>query len=167
MRRMQVIIIIIIIIVTTRHASWHTRQQRNSSAPVCHWPACGWCPSCGSSSSFPLPQFFTKLPSVDHASAFPLGSSGLQLRWWSWHPCAAHTQSSAIAFWWWWSPYPLAGTVLRGHGWRWFLARKYMGFSLGLWYERTTAWQGHVWSSAGTLIHREEMTIRNSGTAAA
>ena len=30
----------------------------------------------------PLPQFFMRLPSVDHASTFPLGFSGLQLWWW-------------------------------------------------------------------------------------
>ena len=33
----------------------------------------GRCPSCGSCSSFPLPEFFARLSSVDHASAFPLG----------------------------------------------------------------------------------------------
>ena len=68
---------IIIIIITTRHASWPIGQQRSSSTPVCHWPAAGWCPSCSSCPSFLLPQFFARLPSVDHTSAFPLGSCGL------------------------------------------------------------------------------------------
>ena len=45
-------------------------QQRNSSTPVCHLPASGCCSSCSSSSSSPLPQFFARLSSVDHASAF-------------------------------------------------------------------------------------------------
>ena len=49
------------------------------STSVCHLPASGRCPSCGSCSSFPLPQFFSRLSSVNHASAFPQGSSGLQL----------------------------------------------------------------------------------------
>ena len=113
------------------------------------WPAPGWCPSCGSCSLFPLPQFFPWLSSVDHASAFPLGSSGLQLWWWSWHPCAARAQSSAISSWWWWSPYPLAGTVLRGHGWRWFLARKCIGFSWGsLW---ALVYTNYNFSAAGNV----------------
>ena len=64
----------IIIIITTRHACWRIGRQRSSSTPVCHWPASGWCPSCSSCSSFPLPQFFARLSSVDHASAFPPGS---------------------------------------------------------------------------------------------
>ena len=51
---------------------------------------------CGSSSSFPLPQFFVRLSSVDHGSAFPPQSSGLQLWWLIWHPCTARAQSSAI-----------------------------------------------------------------------
>ena len=65
-----------------------------------------------------------QLSSVDCTSAAPLGSVGLQLWWWSWHPCAAHAQSSAINFWWWWSPYHLAGTLLRSPGCRCFLARR-------------------------------------------
>ena len=60
-------------LVTTSHASWRIGQQRSSPTPVCHWPASGWCPSCGSCSSFPIPEFFARLSSVDHASAFPLG----------------------------------------------------------------------------------------------
>ena len=32
-------------IFTTCHASWHRRQQRSFSAPVCLWPASGWCPN--------------------------------------------------------------------------------------------------------------------------
>ena len=63
----------IIIVITTRHACWRIEQQRSSSTHVCHWPASGWCPGCGSCSSFPFPQFFARLPSVDHASAFPSG----------------------------------------------------------------------------------------------
>ena len=55
-----------------------TGQQRGSSTRVCHWSASGWwCPSCGSCSSFPPPQFFSRLSSVDHASAFRLGSNGI------------------------------------------------------------------------------------------
>ena len=135
---------------------WHTGQQRSSSTPVCLWPASGRCPSYGSCSSFLLPQFFTRLSSVNHASTFPPGSSGLQLWWWSWHPCAARAQSSSIASWWWWSLYPLAGTVLRGHGWRWLSAKRCNGFSWGLLRERTTAWQGHALSSTSTLIHTED-----------
>ena len=125
----------IIIIITTRHAGWRIGQQRSSSTPVCLWPASGWCPSCGSSSSFPLPQFFARLSSVDHASAFSLGSSE-SLWWCSWHPYAACAKSSAIVFWWWWSPYSLAGTTLKG--WRWFLAKRCVGFSWGLSCERTS-----------------------------
>ena len=63
-------------LVTTGHTSWRIGQQQSSSTPFCHWPASGRCPSCGSS-SFPRPQFFARLFSVDLASAFPLGSSGL------------------------------------------------------------------------------------------
>ena len=103
-----------------------------------------WCPSCASSSSFPLPQFFARLSSVDHSVAFPLGSSGLQLWWWSLRPCAARAQSSAITSWWWWSPYCLACTVLRGHSW--VLARRCVGLSWGLSCERATSWQGYVQS---------------------
>ena len=121
----------VIMIITIHHASWHIGQQRNSSTPVCLWPASGWCPSCGSCSSFPLPQFFARLSSVNHASTFPLGSSGLWLWWWSWHPCAARAQSSAIASRWWWFLHLLAGTALRGHSWRWFLAKGCVGFSWG------------------------------------
>ena len=156
-----------VIIITTRHASWHIGQQWSSSTPICHWPASGWCPSCSSCSSFLLPQFFARLPSVDHTSTFPLGSSGLQLWWWSWHPCTARAQSSAIASWWWWSPYPLDGTVLRGHIWRWFSTKRCIGFSWGLSGERMTAWQGHAWSSATTLIHTEGSTVCSSARASA
>ena len=66
--------LLVIVIITTRHASWPTGQQRSSSTPVCHWPASGWCPSCGSSSSFSPPQFFARLTTVDNASAVPLGT---------------------------------------------------------------------------------------------
>ena len=59
------VIIIIIIIITPCHASWYIGQQRSFSTPVCHWPASGWRPSCGSCSSFLLPQFFTRLFSVN------------------------------------------------------------------------------------------------------
>ena len=68
------------LIVAIRHASWRLGQQRSSSTPVCHWPASGWCPSCGSRSSVPLPRFSARLSSVDHASAFPLGSSRISLK---------------------------------------------------------------------------------------
>ena len=60
---------IIIIIITTHHASWRIRQQQSSSTPVCHWPASGWCPRCGSCSSFPLPKFFARLFLISHAAA--------------------------------------------------------------------------------------------------
>ena len=156
-----------VIIITICHACWHIGQQRSSSTPVWYWPTSGWCPSCGSCSSFLLQQFFARLSSVDHASAFPLGSSGLQLWWWSRHPCTARAKSCTTTSWWWWSPYPLAGTVLRGHGWRWFLARRCVGVSWGLSCERTTAWPGHVRSSASTLIRTEQSTIRSSGRASA
>ena len=53
--------------------------SRQLASPVCHWPASGQCPSFGSCSSFPLPQFFARFSSVNHASTFPLESSGLQL----------------------------------------------------------------------------------------
>ena len=151
--------------ITTCHTIWHIGQQWRSSTPFCHWPASGWCPSCGSCSSFPLPQPFTRFSSVDHASALPLGSSGLQLWWWSWYPSAAWAQSSAIASWW-WSPY-LAGIMRRGHGWRWFLAKRCIGFSRGLPCERMTASQGHARSSASTLIHTKGSTICSSGRASA
>ena len=111
---------------------------------VCHLPASGWCPSCDSCSSFLLPQFFTRLSLVDRTSAFPLGSSGLQLWWWSWDPCAACAQSSAITSWCWWSLYLLAGAMLRGHGWRWFLAKRCFGFFWDLSCEKTTACQGRA-----------------------
>ena len=44
-----------ITIITTCHAYSCIGQQPRSSSPVCHWPAPGRCPSCG---SFLLPQFF-------------------------------------------------------------------------------------------------------------
>ena len=74
---------------------------------------------------------------------------------------------SNIASWWWWSPYLLDGSVLRGHSWRWFLAKRCVGFSQGLSCERTTAWHSHARSSASTLIHTEGSTIRCSGRASA
>ena len=74
-------------------------EQQSSSTSDCHWPASGQCQSCSSYSSFPLPQFFTRLSPVEHTSAFPLGSTGLQLWGWSWHPHAARAQSSAFASW--------------------------------------------------------------------
>ena len=114
-----------------------------------------------------LPQFFAKLSSVDHTSTFPPGSSGLQLWWQNWHPCTARAQSSAIISWSWRSSYSLAGTVLRGHGSRQFLAKRCVGFSWGLLCERTTAWQGHVRSSGSVLIHTEQLTIHSSGRASA
>ena len=122
---------IVIIIITTRHSSWCIGQQWSFFTPLCHGPASGWCPSCSSSSSFLLPHFFAKLSLVNHASAFCLGSSGLQLCWWSLCPCAAHAHYSVMALCWCCSPYPLAGTVLRGHSWRWFLAKRCDGFSWG------------------------------------
>ena len=143
----------IIMLVTTRHASWRIGQQRSSSTPVCHWPASGGCSSCSSSFTFPLPQLFARMPSADHASTFPLGSSGSRLWWWSWHPCAACAQSSTIASSWWWSPYPLAGAKPRGHSWKWFL--------------RLVTWKDDslALSCASTLICREGSTIRGSGRA--
>ena len=63
------------LVMTTHHASQCIGQQRSSSAPVCHWPASGWCPSCGSCSSFSLPQLLARLSSVYRTSTSPLGSS--------------------------------------------------------------------------------------------
>ena len=110
---------------------------------------------------------FARLSSVDHASAFPLGSSGLQLWWWSWHPCAERTQSSAIVSLWWMVSISSCWHVLRGHGWRRFLAKRYVGISWGLPCEMMTAWQGHARSSVSTLIHVEGSTIRSSCRASA
>ena len=66
----------LLLVVTARHANWREWQQRSFSTTACHWPVSGWCPSCGSCSSFPLPRFSARLSSVDHASAYPLESSG-------------------------------------------------------------------------------------------
>ena len=146
-------------LVTTHHTSWHVGQQRSSSIPVCPWPASGWCPRCGTWSSFPRPQFFARLSSVDHASAFRLGSSGVGI-------LAQHVPNPGLSL-----PghdglhISLLAPVLRGHGWRRFWARRCVRFPWGLSCERTTTWQGHVWSSASTLIRREGSTIRSSGTA--
>ena len=130
-------------------------------------PLSGWCPRCGSS-SFLLPQFFARLSSVDHPSTFPLGSNGLQLWWWSWHPCAARAQSSNTASWWWWSPYPLAGTALRCHGWKWFLDKK-MYWIL----PRLVVWKDDSLARSSSVIHQhpliptEGLTLRSSGRASA
>ena len=70
----------VVITITTRHASCRIGRQRSSSTPDCDWPASGWCPvrcpSLRSWSSFLLPQIFAMLSSVDHASGFPVRSSG-------------------------------------------------------------------------------------------
>ena len=44
--------------ITTHHASWRIGQQL---LHPCHWPASGLCSTSASSSSFPLPQFFTSI----------------------------------------------------------------------------------------------------------
>ena len=69
--------------ITTLHASWCIGQQQSSSTPVCHWPASGWCPSWGSCPSFPLPQFFRSLSSVDHFPKYTLFVTGVTWGVWS------------------------------------------------------------------------------------
>ena len=60
------------------HYHYPSRQLAHGTSTKLFYPCLplaipGRCPSCGSCSSFPLPEFFARLSSVDHASAFLLG----------------------------------------------------------------------------------------------